>query len=360
MKRVYTLKDIEGLKAAGGSIPADAILTPQAKEALRDGLVSVATGAAPAQNKGGDPYPVPDKEIYWTPGSDPKTPEEIQKFFFSPKMQALKALIVDLGLRSYNKNYNDGNGGNFSVRVGENLVLCTPTMISKGRMSVEDMCLVDMEGKQLAGNRKRTSEVLAHIAIMKRQPKAKACCHAHPPHATAFAITGKTPPRCVNPETEIFIAQVGIADYGTPGTQAMADKVGEVGKDHDCVFMLNHGVITWANEIETAFWKMENVEAHCYTSMLAFQIGGPRQFSDADAEKLMEIRRALGMIDQPKNDKFRECNLCDTPDELRPGCVCSSIAQTDVKGTPPNAGFDSKAEDIVAKITQMIISELNK
>lgn len=298
MKRVYTLKDIEGLKAAGGSIPADAILTPQAKEALRDGLVSVATGAAPAQNKGADPYPVPDKEIYWTPGSDPKTPEEIQKFFFSPKMQALKALIVDLGLRSYNKNYNDGNGGNFSVRVGENLVLCTPTMISKGRMSVEDMCLVDMEGKQLAGNRKRTSEVLAHIAIMKRQPKAKACCHAHPPHATAFALAGKKPPRNVNPETEIFIGDVGLAPYDTPGTQRLADKIGELGLKHDCIFMVNHGVITWASDIETAFWKMENVEAHCYTSIIAQAIGGFQQFSDEKAKELLPIRDSLGFVKQ--------------------------------------------------------------
>lgn len=95
------------------------------------------------------------------------------------------------------------------MRVGDNIVLCTPTMISKGSMSADDMCLVDMDGNQLAGRRKRTSEVLAHLAIMKRQPMCKACCHAHPPHATAFAISGKTPPRCVNPETEIFIGQVG-------------------------------------------------------------------------------------------------------------------------------------------------------
>ena len=223
-------------------------------------------------------------------------------------------------------------------------------MISKGSMSVDDMCLVDLDGNQLAGNRKRTSEILAHLAIMKRQPMAKACCHAHPPHATAFAISGKTPPRCVNPETEIFIGQVGLADYGTPGTQKMADAVGVCGIDHDCVFMVNHGVMTWANDIETAFWKMENVEAHCHTSMLAFQIGGPIKFSEKDAKELVKIRDAMGMVHQ---DSLKECGLCDSSDDAR-GCVCAS------KSTASDAGYDCEAEKLVSKITNMIISELKK
>lgn len=358
MKKVYTLKDIEEIKRNGGSVPSDAILTPQAKEAMAGGTLSLKYSGA---RKGGESvvgrseYTVPIKEYKWTPGGDPKTPEELEKFFFSPEIQALKELIVDLGKRSYRKNFNDGNGGNFSVRVGDNIVLCTPTMISKGSMSVDDMCLVDMEGRQLAGKRKRTSEVLAHLAVMKRQPLAKACCHAHPPHATAFALADKTPPRCVNPETEIFIGQVGLADYGTPGTLQMAEKVGEVAVTHDCVFMVNHGVMTWASDIETAFWKMENVEAHCYTSMLAYQIGGPRKFSDREACELVKIRKAMGMIEQGSDDHYKECGLCDSKDEFRPACVCGAKAPS-----PSNAEFNKEAEELVAKITKIIIQELKK
>jgi len=352
MKKVYTAKDVEQLKRSGAGIPADAILTPQAKELLGSGAPVLAskTSASPSGPKD---YKVPEKEYHWKKGEDPKTSSDIEKFFRSPDIEKLKKLIVDLGRRSYNKNYNDGNGGNFSVRVGDNIVLCTPTMISKGSMTTEDMCFVDMEGKQLAGNRKRTSEVLAHLAIMKRQPLAKACCHAHPPHATAFALAGKTPPRCVNPETEIFIGQVGLADYGTPGTLHMANAVGEVGTDHDCVFMVNHGVMTWANDIETAFWKMENVEAHCYTSMLAFQLGGPKKFSDNDAAELVKIRKAMGMVDQ---SNLRECGLCDGAQEYRGGTVCGARAENQPEGT----GFDCDAERVVARITQMIMSELKK
>ena len=173
MNRVYTAKDIEELKRNGGTLPADAILTPQAKEVLSGGDIpfapKAAANAAPARKE----YKIPEKEYKWVHGQDPKTPEEIEKFFRSPEIEKLKRLIVDLGRRSYSKNYNDGNGGNFSVRVGDNIVLCTPTMISKGSMTPEDMCFVDMDGNQLAGNRKRTSEVLAHLAIMKRQRRSR-------------------------------------------------------------------------------------------------------------------------------------------------------------------------------------------
>ena len=84
-----------------------------------------------------------------------------------------------------------GNGGNIAIRLGEDIALCTPTLICKGFMTPADMCLVDLDGKQLAGTRKRTSEAMTHFGIMKRQPAAKACVHAHPPHATAFAIASR-------------------------------------------------------------------------------------------------------------------------------------------------------------------------
>lgn len=250
-------------------------------------------------------YPIPARDYSWKPGGDPQSPREIEKFFNSPKIEALKRLIVDLGRRSYGRSFNDGNGGNFTVRVGDNLVLCTPTMVSKGSMTPQDMCLVNLDGVQLAGRRRRTSEVLAHLAIMRRQKLAKACCHAHPPHATAFALAGLTPPRCANPETEIFIGQVAVADYDTPGTSSMAELVGEAGAEHDCVFMLNHGVMTWAGDVETALWKMENIEAHCRTCMLAAQLGGALQFGPEKAEQLIAMRDAMGFVRQPDCRAFK-------------------------------------------------------
>ena len=47
--------------------------------------------------------------------------------------------------------YVDGNGGNISYRIGPNEVLCTPTLVSKFDLTPDDLCLVDLDGKQIAG-----------------------------------------------------------------------------------------------------------------------------------------------------------------------------------------------------------------
>jgi len=236
----------------------------------------------------------PDPQYNWTTGADAQTESEIDSFFHSPEIEKLKELIVDLGQRLWQRAYVDGNGGNLSIRVGDNLVLCSPTMISKGHMKTTDMCLVDMEGTQLAGTRARSSEVMTHIGIMKRQPQAKACIHAHPPTATGFAIAGISPPRFLTPEGEVFLGEVGLAPFCRPGSQEMSDEVGRVGTDHTAVMMIHHGIITRAFHLEMAYWRMENLEAHCVSYLAARQALANEkeaipQISGDDAEYLTSI-----------------------------------------------------------------------
>src|SRR5471030_2122602 len=108
---------------------------------------------------------------------------KLQTFFNSSAVRNLKAQLCDVGRRLWQREYVDGNGGNLAIRVGEDLALCTPTLVSKGFMKPEDMCLVDFEGNQPCVAKKRTSEILMHMQIMKRQPKAVATCHCHPPYS---------------------------------------------------------------------------------------------------------------------------------------------------------------------------------
>jgi L-fuculose-phosphate aldolase len=325
MKPVYTAKHVEDLILAGqspDSFPADAILTPSAKDFLKDleksGTSQGANGASPARPNTYEPPVLPDYEFIWTPGSDPSTPGEILDFFYSPEIHVLKERICDLGRRMWERDYTDGNGGNFTIRVGDNLVLCTPTLISKGFMKPEDMCLVDLDSKQLAGKRPRTSECMTHLAIMKRQPKCKAVCHAHPTHATAFAVAGVRPPLCMVPEADVFLGEIGMAPYDTPGTPEVARIVGETGVDHMCVLMLNHGVITWGSHVEDAYWRMENCEALCHTVSVAAQInrGKMLTMTGKQGQDLIDIRKSLGMDDH--RDGLEECRVCDN-EAFKPG-----------------------------------------
>ena len=60
----------------------------------------------------------------------------------------IKQDICEMGRRLYNKGFAAANDGNITVRIGENEVLCTPTMHSKGFLKTEDICTMDMSGKQ--------------------------------------------------------------------------------------------------------------------------------------------------------------------------------------------------------------------
>lgn len=369
MKKVLTARDVEALLKQGQgleSIPAGVLLTPSAKDVLKEAATRAqrrakaglpAPAASASASASAEPT-VPDYEFKWAPGSDPQTPAEIAAFFQSPEIEILKERMCEMGRRMWAKDYTDGNGGNLTIRVGDNLVLCTPTLISKGFMKPEEMALVDMEGKQLAGTRKRTSECMTHLAIMKRQPKAKSCCHAHPPNATAFAVAGVQPPTCMIPEAEVFLGQIGLAEYQTPGTPANAKVVGDAAVDHMSVLMLNHGVITWGKDIEDAYWKMENTDAYCKTVLLATQLKGSDllTISGGQAKELINLRKTLGMDD--KRADWKECELCDNSD-FSPGVVCAVPPQAGGSGSGSKASLDADTEQVVQAVTDQIMKQLN-
>ena len=66
----------------------------------------------------------------------------------------IKEQMCEIGRRIWLKGFCAGNEGNHSYRIGENRVLCTPTGISKGFLKPDDICITDIEGKQIGGKRK--------------------------------------------------------------------------------------------------------------------------------------------------------------------------------------------------------------
>ena len=365
MSKLYTAKDLESLLKAGNdlnALPSNARFTPMAKDIIRQKNAKPGTASEPAASATSSPAspkihsPVlPNYEYDWTPGADPKTAAELEAFFYSEEITALKERICDIGKRIWNKGYVDGNGGNITVRVGDNLVLCTPTLISKGFMSVDDICMVDLDGIQVAGTRPRTSEVNTHLGIMKHEPKAKSCVHAHPIYATAFAVAGVTPPACLIPEPEVFLGEIGFASYQTPGTPENAAEVGQLATKHQSILMQNHGVICWGKDVEDAYWKMENTDAFCHAVTVTMQIGGPKQYGPDKLKELIQIRHKLGMPDA-RLDELQECQLCDAGEytvQTQPPPAACSCQLPSAEG----AGGDVD-EALVQQITDMIMQKL--
>jgi L-fuculose-phosphate aldolase len=348
MKSVISLKDLQEMVRNGQDVrnlPADAILTPSARDFLLEMEIRGMKPSVPGSSGAGTSAPA-------KPLSSKSSPSELEAFFNSPYCHNLKLQICDIGRRLWGRAYVDGNGGNVAIRVGDDIALCTPTLVSKGFMKPEDMCLVDFEGNQLLGPKKRTSEILMHLQIMKRQPKAVATVHCHPPYATGFAVAGVEPPTCMIPEFEVF-ASVAIAPYRTPGTPEMGQLVADLVDTHNVILMANHGVVSWShNNVEDAYFKMEILESYCRTILVASQLGRtPNTISPTQLQDLLKIKKSLGIPD-PRHG-LKECELCDN-DVWRPGVTCA-VPPKDEAG----AGKDPEAEAAVQAITEQILRKLN-
>lgn len=216
----------------------------------------------------------------------------------SPQAEAFRQEIIRAGRKLWQREYVDGNGGNISVRLGARYVLCTPTMVSKGDLVPADICLSDLEGNILAGDRSRTSELLLHLEIYKANSRARAVVHCHPPYSTAFALTGTTPPNGLITEYEIFIGPAAVAPYETPGTQAFAETVLPFVADHNTILLENHGLVCWADTVTHAEWLVEIFETCCKTYLLAEQTGRPlKKIPEAKIEEILALKQRLGFPD---------------------------------------------------------------
>jgi L-fuculose-phosphate aldolase len=216
----------------------------------------------------------------------------------SMEAQTLRAEIIRVGRKLWERQYVEGNGGNISVRLGSRYVLCTPTLLSKGDLEPADICLSDLEGKIVAGCRSRTSELLLHLEIYKANPKARAVVHCHPPYATAFAITGTVPPNGLISEYEIFIGPAAVAPYETPGTKAFAETILPYVQDHNTILLANHGIVCWSDTATRAEWLVEVLESCCKTYLIAKQIGQPLHFiPDSKIQEILALKQRMGLPD---------------------------------------------------------------
>jgi L-fuculose-phosphate aldolase len=348
MKNIISLRDVENMVHNGQDVrnlPAEAILTPSARDFLLELEMRGTKPAASGSSGGGTSAPA-------HPLTSKTSKSELETFFNSPYCHNLKLQICEMGKRLWQRAYVDGNGGNMAVKVGDDIAICTPTLVSKGSLKPEDLCLVDFEGNQLLGGKKRTSEILMHLQIMQKQPKAVATCHCHPPYATGFAVAGIVPPTCMIPEYEVF-ASVALAPYRTPGTPEMGKLVAELVDKHNTILMANHGVVTWShNNIEEAYWRMEIIEAYCRTLLVTAQLGKvPNTFTPEQLKDLLKIKQSLGYVD-PRFG-LKECELCDNG-EWRPGVTCEVPPREEA-----GAGKDPEAEAAIKAITEQILRQLN-
>ena len=204
----------------------------------------------------------------------------------------LRREIVQIGRWIHERGYVSGYDGNISTRLDDHRILSTPTTISKGMMAVDDLVVVDYDGKKVSGRRNVTSELAMHLLIYTRRSDVMAVVHAHPPTATGYAAAGIPLSKALVSEVVLTFGCIPLAPYGTPGTPALSDALLPLVGSYDAILMANHGVVTYGPDLLRAYFKMETVEHFAKVSLVTEQLGRQVLLSDAEVDKLLTARAA--------------------------------------------------------------------
>ena len=176
-------------------------------------------------------------------------------------VESLRADIVEIGRRMYARGYTASNDGNISVRIDTGRLLMTPKSVCKGFMTPDMMCVTDLDGRKLQGDRDPSSEMLMHLEVYRQRPDVQAVVHAHPPTATGFAVAGIPLDRAVLAEVLTTLGSIPLAEYATPSTAELPEAVGKYIKAHDGMLLANHGALTVGGDLYSAYYKMETDRA---------------------------------------------------------------------------------------------------
>jgi len=207
-----------------------------------------------------------------------------------------KKAIVDVGQLLYHNGMLAGTDGNISVRLDQDRIMVTPSNFAKGRLSPDDMVVVNSVGKLLEGQNRPSSELPMHLFVYKKRPDIAACVHSHPPYATAFAVAGISLVDDILPEAELLLGHIPLTDYAPPGTDAVPKSLEPHIENNTAFLLRNHGLLTIGGTLEEAFNRHEVVEHHARIVYLARLLGNVEVIPSEDFRRLEKRRQKFDEI----------------------------------------------------------------
>ena len=226
----------------------------------------------------------------------------------------LRQEMVRVGRLLWERGYVAATDGNLSVRLGPDRLLVTPSGLSKGFFSSDDLVVLRLDGEPVSrsGGRGRgqrpSSEILMHLEVYRQRPDVNAVVHAHPPLATAFSIAGVSLARCVIPEVIVTLGGILTTEYATPGTAEVPETIRQAIQHHDAIILTHHGSLTVGRTLWEAYLRLEKVEHTAQITLAAHQLGRVSTLSPQAVEKLAEQRRAL--LQRQGRDLCEGCSIC--------------------------------------------------
>jgi L-ribulose-5-phosphate 4-epimerase len=192
---------------------------------------------------------------------------------------SIKQQVVATAQRLAEKGYLMATGGNLSTRIpGADAFAITPSNYDYMKMVEDDICVLDLDSKQLEGEREPSVESGLHAGVYEARRDVNAVVHTHQVHASAVALLGTPIPALFDEQARFLGRSVEIIGYGPSGTGLLTWRVVKALKSNaNAYIMQNHGVLCFGQHLERAEHNVELLEkcAHAYLMALCTE----RKFS---------------------------------------------------------------------------------
>jgi L-fuculose-phosphate aldolase len=184
-----------------------------------------------------------------------------------------------------------GTSGNVGIRLDDGRIAITPSSMEYDELTVEDVVIVEADGRPSEGRRSPSSELPLHLGVFAARPDVRAIVHSHSPFATTFAIARREIP-AVHYVMALLVAPgrdtLRVAGYATFGTRELADEaVAALGGDNACL-LANHGAIAVGGTLASALGRAERVEELAMLAWRAERLGGPVLLTAAELDAARE------------------------------------------------------------------------
>ncbi|MDD4802044.1 MAG: class II aldolase/adducin family protein [Syntrophomonas sp.] len=188
-----------------------------------------------------------------------------------------------------------GTWGNVSRKAdNQPLMLITPSGMNYGTMSIEDIVLVDYQGRVVEGKFKPSVESPLHAAIYCNRPDVGAVVHVHSTYATAFAVAGMSIPVILEETAQIVGHEIMTAPYAKCGSDDLAAMAVQTLGAGNAVLLANHGLIGVGKRTADALQVCYIAEKTAKVALLAKVLGGANTLSPEETKLLNENFRSYG------------------------------------------------------------------
>lgn len=172
-------------------------------------------------------------------------------------LEELKKQVLEANLELPRKGLITYTWGNVSgIDREKNLVVIKPSGVDYDKLKIEDLVVLDLEGNQVEGKLKPSSDTPTHLVIYRNFKDVGGVVHTHSRFATSWAQSGQGIPPYGTTHGDYFYGEIPCTrnmtaeEIGTEYEEHTGDVIVETFKGLNPMYVPgvlvnNHGPFTW-------------------------------------------------------------------------------------------------------------------